>query len=293
MKKLFLLTVAVMMGMLSSLAQDEPQGKPNVFFDYFDRPDNVSFVWAEAIRNNVMEGIQKTNRVNLIDVDSRSALAIEKERREQENVIAGNDMDRMKVMTEEGANFIIKGIVTDVTSKESFGSKGESLGYDASLSFTIKVIDPSNGTTTYTENFKLPKNLLGISSLSDFAKATPKSADEAVHNRAQTIGKEMKKFVEKAFPTVGKIIELDEVKGGEAKTAYINLGSDNGMAKGAKFEVRVKRMIGGKTSYKLLGEAEVTDVESEELSKVKIKKGGKLINEAMEAGQELVVKSLQ
>lgn len=292
MKKLFLLTVAMMFSMISSLAQDEPQGKPNVFFDYFDRPNGVSFVWAEAIRNNVMEGIQKTNRVNLIDVDSRSTLAIEKERREQDNAAAGNDMDRMKVMTEEGANFLVKGIVTDVTSKETFSSKGESLGYDASLSFTVKVIDPSNGTTVYTENFKLPKNLL-TSLTSGITKATAKSADEAVQNEAQNIGKEMKKFVEKAFPTVGKIVELDEVKGDDAKTAYINLGSENGMAKGAKFEVRVKRMIGGKASFKLLGEAEVTDVESEELSKVKIKKGGKLINEAFKEGNELVVKSLQ
>lgn len=292
MKKFFLFSFTMLLGMLTVLAQDEPQGKPNVFFDYFDRPNNVSFVWAEAIRNNVMEGIQKTNRVNLIDVDSRGTLAIERERREQDNASAGSDMDRMKVMTEEGANFLVKGIVTDVTSKESFNSKGESLGYDASLSFTVKVIDPSNGTTVYTENFKLPKNLL-TSLTSGITKGTAKSADEAVQNEAQNIGKEMKKFVEKAFPTVGKIVELDEVKGGEAKTAYINLGSENGMAKGAKFEVRVKRMIGGKASFKLLGEAEVTDVESEELSKVKIKKGGKLINEAMEAGQEVVVKSLQ
>lgn len=292
MKKLFLMAAALVFGVFCGMAQDEPQGKQNVFFDYFDRPNSVSFIWAEAIRNNVMEGIQKTNRVNLIDVDSKGTLAIEKSRREQDNASAGEDMDRMKVMSEEGANLLVKGIVTDVTSKESFNSKGESLGYDASITFTLKVIDPSNGTTVYTENFKFPKNLLtGLTG--NITKAVAKSADEAVQNVASTMGKDMKKFVEKAFPTEGRIVELDEVKGDEAKTAYINLGSENGMAKGAKFEVRVKRMIGGKASLKLLGEAEVTDVESEELSKVKIKKGGKLIKEAMDAGQEVVVKSLQ
>lgn len=293
MKKLFLFATALVLGVFCGMAQDEePQGKPNVLFDYFDRPNTVSFIWAETIRNNVMEQIQKTNRVNLIDVDSRSALAIEKSRREQDNASAGEDMDRMKVMTEEGANFLIKGVVTDVTSKESINSKGESLGYDASISFTIKVIDPSNGTTVYTENFKFPKNLLN-SLTSDLIKANAKSADEAVQNVASTMGKDMKKFVDKAFPTIGKIIELDEVKGDYVKTAYIDLGSDNGMAKGAKFEVRVKRMIGSKTSFKLLGEAEVTDVESEDLSKIKIKKGGKLINEAFKSGQDVMVKSQQ
>ncbi len=289
MKKLLVMTAALLLGFIASFAQDEPQGKLNVFFDYFDRPGSVPFIWAETVRNNVMEGIQKTNRVHLIDVDSRGTLAIERARREQDNVTAGEDMDRLKVMTQEGANLLVKGIVTDVTSKESIGSKGESLGYSASIAFTLKVIDPANGTTVYTESFKFPKNFLG--NPADLLKATPKSADEAVQNISQTMGKDMRKFVEKAFPTVGMIVELDEVKGNDAKTAYINLGSENGMAKGAKFEVRVKRLIGGKTSYKLLGEAEVTDVESDELSKVKIKKGGKEIYEAFKSGQELVVKS--
>lgn len=292
MKKLLISIVVALIGVSFSMAQDEPAGKLNVFFDYFDRPSNISFVWAEAIRNNVMEGIQKTNRVNLIDVDSRSTLAIEKGRREQENASAGEDMNRLKVMTEEGANFLVKGIVTDATSKEMFSSKGESLGYDASITFTLKVIDPSNGTTVYTENYKFPKNLF-TSLTSDLTKSSPKSADEAIQNVAQSSVKEMKKFVEKAFPVVGQVIELDEVKGDDVKSAYINLGSDNGIAKGAKLEVRVKRMIGGKASFKLLGEAEVEDVESEELSKIKIKKGGKLIKEAFAAGQEVVVKSLQ
>ncbi|MDE7160904.1 MAG: hypothetical protein K2O24_08710 [Muribaculaceae bacterium] len=290
MKKTFLMTLALILGTMLGFAQDEPKGKLNVFFDYFDRPGSVSFIWAETIRNNVMEGIQKTNRVNLIDVDSRGTLAIERSRREQDNVSAGEDLDRLKVMTEEGANLLVKGIVTDVTSKESVGSKGESLGYEAAVAFTLKVIDPANGTTIHTKSFKFPKNFL-TDLTSTLTQRTAKSADEAVQNVAKTMGKEMRIFVEEAFPSVGKIVELDEVKGNDAKTAYINLGSDNGMSKGAKFEVRVKRMIAGSTSYKMLGEAEVVDVESGDLSKIKIKKGGKEIGEAFKAGQDLVVKS--
>lgn len=274
------------------MAQDEPKGKPNVFFDYFSRPSSVSFAWEEAIRNSVMEGIQKTNRVNLIDVDTRSTLAIEKERREQENASAGEDMDRLKVMTEEGANLLVTGTVTDVSTKRSTDSNGKTTGYDASIAFTIKVINPANGTTVYTENIKIPKNTAtGVfNSLNPFKADTE---DEAVHKCVGSIVKEMKNFVENAFPTVGQIIELDETKGNEAKTAYINLGSENGIAKGAKFEVRVKRIIGGKTSFKMLGEAEVTDVESDDLSKIKIKKGGKEIYDAFNGGQELVIRSLK
>ncbi len=278
---------ALVMGFASAFAQ-EPAGKMNVFVDYFDRSTSTPFLWAEALRNNVMEGIITTNRVNLIDVDSRKALSIEKSRREQDNASAGEDMDRLKVMTEEGANLLVKGIVTDITTRELRNSKNELTGYESTITFTLKVIDPSNGTTIVTKNFTLPKN-----SFVDIANfnTSGNTPDEAVQNRAKTAAKEMKKFVEEAFPTEGKVIELDEVKGNEAKSFYVNLGEANGMAKGAKFEVRVKRMIGGKVSQKLIGEAEVTDVEGDDLSKCKVKKGGKEIYEAFNAGQDVIVKS--
>ena len=289
MRKLFLMTVALIMGTIAAMA-DEPQGKLNVFIDYFSRPNSVSFSWAEAIRNNVMEGIQNTNRVNLIDVDSKNLLAIEEDRRKQENASAGDDMERLKVMTEEGANLLIQGVVNSVAVTSTTDKNGKVLGYDATVGLTLKVIDPANGTTVTTKTYNLPKSILGSFSVNNIISHSD-TEDQAVQTTAKLVGKEMKKFVEEAFPTEGQIIELDEVKNKEAKTAYINLGSANGMAKGAKFEVRIKRIVGGKTSLKLIGEAEVTDVEADDLSKVKIKKGGKEIYEAMQGGQELVVKS--
>lgn len=289
MKKSLLVLSALLSVIFGTYAQ-EPQGKMNVFIDYFDRSNQVPFIWAETIRNYVMEGIHNTNRVNLIDVDSRSALAIESSRREQENVAAGGDMDRLKVMTEEGANLLVNGIVTDASVTPLIDSKGEQYGYKATIGVTLKVIDPSNGTTILTKNYKVPKGL--FNDLIDLS-LVPKSEDEAIQGRSKDLIKAMKGFVEEAFPTVGKIVELDEVKGGkDAKSAYINLGTENGMAKGAKFEVRVKRMIGGSTSFKLVGEAEVTDVESDDLSKIKIKSGGQEIYDAFKAGMEVVVRSL-
>ena len=49
----------------------------NVLIDYFWRPANIPFSAAEQLRSYVMEGITNTNRVELIDVDSQDALAIE------------------------------------------------------------------------------------------------------------------------------------------------------------------------------------------------------------------------
>ncbi|MDE6122450.1 MAG: hypothetical protein K2F76_04345, partial [Duncaniella dubosii] len=60
----------------------ESTGKPNVFIDYFWRPSEIPFTCAEQLRSYVIEGISNTKRIELIDVDSSDALAIEASRRE-------------------------------------------------------------------------------------------------------------------------------------------------------------------------------------------------------------------
>lgn len=76
------LALAFCAAFFGSAAAQETTSKPNVFIDYFWRPSDLNSNTAEQVRNNVIEAINATNRVELIDVDSRSALAIEKDRRE-------------------------------------------------------------------------------------------------------------------------------------------------------------------------------------------------------------------
>lgn len=291
-KKILFAVTALFMFFGYAAAQDEPKGKLNVYVDYFNRTNNTPFIWAEALRNAVIEGIQKTNRVNIIDVDNQEALSIEKSRREQENAVAGDDMDRMKVMVEEGANLILNGLVNDISVKKLVGDKGN-VSYLASISYTLKVIDPSNGTTVYTETFKIPGNLGLIPNPMVYGD----TEDEAVHKLfgnipgIPSIQGQMKKFVDKAFPIIGTVADLDKTKGSEVQTLYINLGEINGMAKGAKLSVFLKKIVAGKEAFRNIGEIEVEAVEGDELSLCKVKKGGKEIYEAFQAGQELRVKS--
>ena len=76
------LAVAFCAAFFGPAAAQETASKPNVFIDYFWRPSDLNSNIAEQVRNNVIEAINATNRVELIDVDSRSALAIEKDRRD-------------------------------------------------------------------------------------------------------------------------------------------------------------------------------------------------------------------
>ena len=66
------------------------------------------------MRNCVIEGINATTRVELIDADSRDALKLEESRRNSENIVSGGDLERLKVMTQEGANFLITGNITSI-----------------------------------------------------------------------------------------------------------------------------------------------------------------------------------
>jgi len=79
----------------STYAYEDTKGKPNVFIDYFWHPKNMSADEAEQLRNNVIQVINETYRVNLIDVDSNSALQIEKARRESGDIAGDDDLERM------------------------------------------------------------------------------------------------------------------------------------------------------------------------------------------------------
>ena len=76
MKKILLLFSICLIPMLG-YAQTDENGKERVYIDYFSRPGTISNILAEALRNKVIEGIQKVDRVELIDVDSNEALKTE------------------------------------------------------------------------------------------------------------------------------------------------------------------------------------------------------------------------
>ena len=74
MKKFSMLLLAVCVS-VSAFAQ-----KPVVIIDYFTSP-SCTEAGVSALRSQVIAGITETNRVNLIDVESESSLALEANRR--------------------------------------------------------------------------------------------------------------------------------------------------------------------------------------------------------------------
>lgn len=262
----------------------EDKGKPNVFIDYFWRPTDIPFSWVEALRNSVIEGITETGRVELIDVDSNSALSVEKARRESGEVVAGDDMERMKVMTSEGANYLIQGRVA--TFKASIYTSDDGKKYwQATCSYTLKVINPADGKLISTKTFKHGDGITN-SILED-------TKDAAVAKLCTQAVKAVRELVDDAFKIQGTILEIAEVKKDKAETVYISLGSKHGVSEGAFFSACIERQIAGRTSQKEIGQLKAESVEGEDITLCEVKKGGKEIKAAIDGGQTIIIKSIQ
>lgn len=72
MKKIFSMVAVVMLFAISAFAQDNDQ--KGVCVDEFGYNSSIGTNWVTNLRNNVMEGILKTGRVKVIDIDRKSVV---------------------------------------------------------------------------------------------------------------------------------------------------------------------------------------------------------------------------
>ena len=215
MKKILLLFSICLIPMLG-YAQTDENGKERVYIDYFSRPGTISNILAEALRNKVIEGIQKMDRVELIDVDSNEALKTEAKRRQEASAM-GDAVCRSEVMTTLGAQYLIQGNITSMQGVKKTDSKGKTY-YQGSVSYTLKIVDPSNGTLKGTQTFT-HEGLTG--NIGD----TP---DEAIIKTLDYVVISMDDFVDEYFKMKGTIVQIESTKKDKAQTVYIDLGTKRG-----------------------------------------------------------------
>lgn len=269
--KLSFLRVAFLLffvcGAMSVSAQKQTEGKSSVFIDYFAHPSNVKDSWAEALRSKVIEGIQETNRVLITDVDAEDALRVEKARRENGELSAEGDASRLAVMTQLGANYLLQGTITSLSVDHKRSDDGKSEWYAAVVNYTLKVVDPKNGTTIASKTFKHGESVAEM--------ATGDTPDAAAVDVAKFARKAVRALVDEAFKLNGTILEISATKGAEAKQVYISLGSAHGVDGKARFKVFELRTVAGRNSRKEIGELKVSAVEGEDLTLCDVVKGGK------------------
>ena len=278
MKKSLLLFSICLIPMLG-YAQTDENGKERVYIDYFSRPGTISNILAEALRNKVIEGIQKMDRVELIDVDSNEALKTEAKRRQEASAM-GDAVCRSEVMTTLGAQYLIQGNITSMQGVKKTDSKGKTY-YQGSVSYTLKIVDPSNGTLKGTQTFT-HEGLTG--NIGD----TP---DEAIIKTLDYVVISMDDFVDEYFKMKGTIVQIESTKKDKAQTVYIDLGTKRGVQKGQKFIVYIEMDIAGELSLKEVGRLNVKEVLSGTRSLCTVSKGGEEIMKASKEEKKLIILS--
>lgn len=273
-KKLYFTALAF----IASVACFAQVTKQVVNVEGFSYSSAFSEAEAEIVRNNVIQSLQETKRIIVVDLKQQATIKAEAERRKAE--AAMNDEHEVADITQLNANYIIKGTLNTIgTRQESYRVEGGSRTYWVTeLNYTIQLIDPSTGATqssyTYTSSAQ------SSSGASD-------SRNSAITGSSTN----MKAFIEEAFPVKGTIIQVAEGDAKKAKTVYINLGNDQGIQKGQKFEVYEIIDIAGEKSEKQIGTLTAVEVMSATRTLCKVNDGGDIISKNMASNAEMTIKS--
>lgn len=255
--------------------------KEVVLIDNFSFPSEINKALVETLRGKMIEGIQATNRVKVVDINTEGSIASEAERRKDESAMADATARESKMKT-LGAHYIITGEVTSMSAVKKTDKEGK-VYYDGSVHWTIKVVDSATGTLKSSKTFEHE----GITG------KRGDTSDEAIAATCSYAKTYMEDFVDDTFPLEGLILKVETLnkKKNKAETVYIDLGLARGISSGQKFTVYLEIDIAGELSRKEVGSLSAKDVLSAKRTLCKVTKGGEEVLKAMNGGQKLVVKS--
>jgi len=255
MRKLMILAV-YLLSVVPIMAQED---KPNVLVEAFTNKSNSSNVACNNLRQEIIAGLIDTERLTILDASTISDLP------ESKN-------DRLVTLGEMGIQYYIEGTLNSIDTKKSEikGSDGKTkTQYQATINYTLTIIDTSSGITKSSETYK---DSYTIGS----------TEDEAMLKAIEYAKKRMKRFVDENFKVEAVIKAIDEVDKKGVKTCYISVGSDLGITKGQIFEVFSKKEIAGEMINSKIGELKVEEVLSGTLTKCSVKNGGNVIKTCFE-----------
>ena len=232
-------------------------------------PSNV----ISNIRAAVIDGIAQTNRVALVD-----ALTVDP-------TLENSPMDNA---LKYRASYILQGkllnreATDDGISARKFHSRDNI--YKEKFTIRLQLIRTSDGTIIFSRNYE--EN--GASS------GQESSQYYALKRALVNIRYQMRDFVEQNFKVHGSIVELVSDNGKRAKSVYINLGYDDPIKEGQRFDVMVRTSLSQEYMEHKIGEVRIQEIVGPKYSLCKVmSKGGEDILKALELGSQLHIISRQ
>ena len=118
------------------------------------------------------------------------------------------------------------------------------------------------------------------------------TSDKAIRDAIGSLSASIAGWLNKYRPLKANIIEGSVAKKDKQKEVYIDLGSSEGAFEGLYMGVYQVKMIGGREALSEIGRLRVEAVEGNDISRCKVTSGSKDIKTALDAGEQLRVKSL-
>ena len=259
MKKLLTLVAVLMMAVCASAQYEQL----TIFVEKFVNNSSQKDILVRNLHEAIISGLSGTGRLIVIDAGNYVGKPLPKERR-----------DRVKALGEE-FDYFLEGTLNSVTSKHVSNKNGSY--YSATSNFTLILTDPHTGIEKVRKVYS--------------SESTGGTDEEAILESVTSASGYMKRFVEDNFKVEAVVKGLDDVdlKKNVAKTCYVSIGEDMGIAKGQIFEVFANIEVLGEPVRKKVAELKCDEVLSGTMSHCSVKSGGDLIKKYFDEGITLTV----
>lgn len=247
--------------------------KQTMFVDEFTSDVKVPGNVLAYIRSAVINGIVKTNRVQVVDALTVTP-ASERSPMENAQHYRAGYLLQGKLLNREATD--------DGISARRFHSRENS--YKEKFVLRIQLIRTSDGTSIYSRNYEEKGSASGRDA----------SQYNALENALISVPYEMRSFIEQYFRVHGSIVELVTDNGKKAKSVYINLGYDDPIKEGQRFDVMVQTSLSENHMEHKIGEVRIKEIVGPKYSLCKVmNNGAEHILKAMELGAKLHIVSRQ
>lgn len=235
---------------------------------------------AALVRNQIIDAINKTGRVLVVDRGSSARSAL------NTNSLLSVNLDQITTSKEIFVNYVyVKG--SDGKSKKV--EDGRHPYFAATITYTVRITDCQTGAVQAQETYDMSVGGYNLEKRRSLFPSEDAAREHLIHNCINQ--DEFTILILNTFKLHGKILQIDQVKGQKAKSVIINLGSSDGVSAKQRLEVYKEVLVAGEVSGKIMGEVEVVEVLGNSRCRCKVKSGGNEIQQVISAGGGLTVVS--
>ena len=127
---------------------------------------------------------------------------------------------------------------------------------------------------------------------SGMSSSNSDTEDGAIREAITRLSSHITTWLNQYRPLEANILEGSTVKKDKQKEVYIDLGSSEGAFVGLHMGVFAVKTIAGREAKSQIGKLKIVAVEGDDISRCKVQSGGKDIKAALDAGQQLLVMTI-